>query len=141
MIKKKAFGLNNGGRIIGSIDEKNVSSSQTISCAMSIDVWTPSQLGKFKTHCKCWGSVPINDSGKSMFYNKPYKQFIYAKVDDIRIHSFLKRKRTVAIHKQSHLSRYWQDTGEHFGKKYMSERQIKIPVLQELYKKTNLSAF
>ena len=83
------------------------------------------------------GFAPIYDSGNSMFYNIPYEQMSTLKVDDIKTHSF--------VEKESKLLKYVRDrslvdidkTEMDFSvyEMDMTERQIRIPKLMELYEK------
>lgn len=83
------------------------------------------------------GFAPIYDSGNSMFYNFPYEKMSVLKLDDIKTHSF--------VEKESKLLKYVRDrslvdiekTEMDFSiyEMDMTERQIRIPKLIELYEK------
>ena len=86
------------------------------------------------------GFAPIYDSGNSMFYNLPYEKLLQVKIDDIKTHSF--------IAKESKLLQYVKNRSlVDVGKAEMdfsiyendvTERRIRIPVLEELYEKKRL---
>ena len=91
------------------------------------------------------GFAPIYDSGNSMFYNIPYEKLSQVRVDNIKTHSF--------VEKESKLLQYVRnrslvnvDKAEMDFSIYemdVVERQIRIPILKELYekKRENLRAF
>jgi hypothetical protein len=83
------------------------------------------------------GFAPIYDSGNSMFYNIPYEQLDKVHLDDIKTHSFLEKEVRLLSYVQNRKAVDLDKVEMDFGiyEKDLSERQIRIPKLQELYNK------
>jgi hypothetical protein len=83
------------------------------------------------------GFAPIYDSGNSMFYNIPYEQIDKVHLDDIKTHSFLEKEVRLLSYVQNRKAVDLDKVEMNFGiyEKDLSEHQIRIPKLQELYNK------
>ncbi|MGN0413035.1 MAG: hypothetical protein ACI4FV_08355 [Lachnospiraceae bacterium] len=83
------------------------------------------------------GMAPIYDSGNSMFYNIPYEQLDYIRIDEIETHSFIKKEvkllSYVKNRKVVDIDKCEMDFSIY--KKDILERHIRIPKLQELYER------
>ena len=91
------------------------------------------------------GFAPIYDSGNSMFYNMPYEKLLQARVDDIRTHSFIEKESKLLKYVSNRALVDIEKAEMDFSiyEKDVTERQIRIPLLQELYekKRRHLQAF
>jgi hypothetical protein len=72
-----------------------------------------------------------------MFYNIPYEQLDKVHIDDIKTHSFLEKEVRLLSYVQNRKAVDLDKVEMDFGiyEKDLSERQIRIPKLQELYNK------
>ena len=86
---------------------------------------------------KLLGFAPIFDSGNSMFYNIPYEELKRLHLRDIRTHSFVERESRLLQYVRNRncvdLSKAEMDFSVY--NMDITERHIRIPLLQELYEK------
>lgn len=84
---------------------------------------------------KLLGFAPIYDSGNSMFYNVPYEQLAALHLDQIRTHSFVEKEPRLLqyVHDRSLVDVSRAEMDFTIFEQDVTERQIRIPYLQELY--------
>ena len=91
------------------------------------------------------GMAPIYDSGNSMFYNIPFEQLDYVRIDEINTHSFIQKeiKLLSYVHDRKLVDIDRAEMDFSIYEKDILERQIRIPKLQALYerKRMKLNAF
>ena len=91
------------------------------------------------------GFAPIYDSGNSMFYNIPYEKLPQVRVDNIKTHSFVEKESKLLqyVRNRSLVNADKAEMDFSIYEMDVVERQIRIPILKELYekKRENLRAF
>lgn len=94
---------------------------------------------------KLIGFAPIYDSGNSMFYSTPYESLQTIRLDQINTHSFVERETRLLQYVRNRNAVDISKTDMDFSiyEKDIKERQIRIPLLKELYcrKQESLYAF
>ena len=83
------------------------------------------------------GFAPIYDSGNSMFYNIPYEQLGRIHTDEIKTHSFVEKESKLLSYVSNRNAVNLNNAVMKFNiyEKDMYERQIRIPLLEQLYEK------
>ena len=83
------------------------------------------------------GFAPIYDSGNSMFYNVPYEYMKTLRVNEIKTHSFVEKEERLLqyVHDRTIVDLGRADMEFDIYRKDISERHIRIPVMEELYSK------
>ncbi len=81
------------------------------------------------------GFTPIYDSGNSMFYNVPYDQLNSVRLDSIQTHSFIEKEVRLLQYVQNRnlFDPEKADLDFSIYKEDVTENQIRIPKLRELY--------
>ena len=91
------------------------------------------------------GFAPIFDSGNSMFYNVPYEKLPKVKLDEIKTHSFIEKENKLLqyVRDRSLVDLDKAEISFSIFEKDITERQIRIPKLHNLYqrKRESLRAF